>query len=146
MQRATLLVNSSPSNDSPYLPNRGVDVAVYACNSRRVLLFKPVHVTPILNGTKIQTRRLWERSRVRVGKVHQARTEMFGAPFAHLLIEAVRNEKLSSITDKDVKREGYEDRAGFIKAFHRINRTDSDVDPMVWVVDFSLASSGPTPP
>ena len=104
-----------------------------------MILFKPAHVPMILDGTKTQTRRLWEKARVRVGAIHQARTQLFnGDPFARLRITALRREPLSEVTEKDVKREGYPDRASYFAAFHRINRTDPDTDPKVWVVDFEV--------
>lgn len=102
-----------------------------------MILFKPEHVAPILEGRKTQTRRMWKRCRVKVGGVHQCLTRLFGAPFAIVRILAVRQEGLEAISDEDVRREGYETRGAYLLTFARINRL-AEADPLVWVVDFAL--------
>lgn len=103
-----------------------------------MILFKPEHVAPILEGRKTQTRRVGSR-RWNVGAVHQARTKMLdaGSTFARLSILDVRIEKLSAITPLDAWREGYESVPAYLAAFYRING-DADPDPHVWVVEFEV--------
>jgi hypothetical protein len=102
-----------------------------------VILFRPEHVPVILAGRKTQTRRLGKK-RWNVGAVHQARTRLFGEPFALLVIRAVRQERLWSVSDEDVKREGYDTKRDYLDAFARIHRTGKKIaDRLVWVVDFT---------
>lgn len=109
-----------------------------------MLLFKPYHVLPILDGTKVETRRIWKKPRVRVGSVQQAKTEMFGAPFALLEILDVHREAFQCVTEADAKAEGGYSRAEFVRLFFAINPkvyrlTDSGKIPFnVWVVKFKL--------
>jgi len=101
-----------------------------------VILFKPEHVQPILDGRKTQTRRLGQK-RWNVGAVHQARTRMLDAAstFARLRILGVRQEHLLDVSVEDARREGYHSAIAYIDAFYRING-DVESDPLVWVVDF----------
>ena len=103
-----------------------------------MILFRPENVPKILDETKDQTRRLGKK-RWNVGSIHQAKTKLFGEPFARLRIMAVRQEKLCDISDEDVKREGYSTRAEYYDAFVAINRLGTyTLGELVWVVDFKL--------
>lgn len=86
-----------------------------------MLLFKPEHVMPILDGVKTETRRVWKKARVRVGSVQQAKTELFGAPFALLKILDVHREAFQCLTEEDARAEGGYTREGFIRKFFQIN-------------------------
>ncbi|MFW6195390.1 MAG: ASCH domain-containing protein [Chloroflexota bacterium] len=92
---------------------------------------------PILEGRKTQTRRLWKRRRVREGSVHQARTALFGAPFARLRALRVWQERLGEISEQDAYAEGYESRDAFLSAFERING-QAPLDEPVWCVEFRV--------
>ncbi len=70
-----------------------------------MILFKPQHVEPILRGRKTQTRRGWKRRRAVPGSIHDARTAMFGEPFARLRIRRVWQERLGDISAADVLAE-----------------------------------------
>jgi hypothetical protein len=111
-----------------------------------MLSFKPDHVEKILSGAKTQTRRLWLRCRVRVGAIHPCVTRRFGAPFARVRITAVRQEPLTAISDDDVLREGYEDRAAYLLALENIYGMPLKPDVLVWVVDFELVDVDASPP
>lgn len=101
-----------------------------------MLLFKPRHRPLILDGTKTQTRRKWEKCRVRVGSIHQARTTLFGEPFARLKILKVRQpEPVSAISDSDARAEGYPDAAAFLDVWRWEFGCEDD---RVWVVEFEV--------
>lgn len=102
-----------------------------------VLLFKPHHVQPILMHQKVETRRIWKRRRALPGSLHQARTKMFGPPFAFLRILEVRQEKLGDITLQGVLAEGYQNYDEFALVWREINGK-LDVDQIVWVVRFQV--------
>jgi hypothetical protein len=108
-----------------------------------VILFRPEHVPVILAGRKTQTRRLGKK-RWNVGAVHQARSRLFGEPFALLVIRAVRQERLSSVSDEDAKREGYDTKRDYLEAFARIHRAGKRIsDRLVWVIDFARVRGVP---
>lgn len=71
------------------------------------MLFKQYLVEPILNGTKTETRRLWKRCPVKVGVTYKAKTN-FGknSAFATIMITYIRKERLGSIDDDGVRKEG----------------------------------------
>lgn len=105
-----------------------------------MILFKPEHVKPILDGRKTQTRRLGKR-RWNIGAHHQARTRMMdkASTFAVLEIGAVGFEPLQLMTPYDAWAEGYECLADFVGVWERINGPGSwDLDPMVYVVCFRI--------
>lgn len=104
-----------------------------------MILFKPEHVAPILTGAKTQTRRLGKR-RWRHDSIHQARTALFGEPFARLRILEVRQERLRTISLDDAVAEGYTGPGTFLHAFYRINGMAFDADPLVWVVTFEVVT------
>lgn len=107
-----------------------------------MILFKPEHVQPILEGRKTQTRRLGKK-RWNIGAVHQARTQLFGEPFALLRILAVDPQRLRDLDDQDARSEGYDSVPAYLEAFYRINRRPSGMtttewqNPLIWRVEFS---------
>lgn len=114
-----------------------------------MLLFKHEYVAPILEGRKTQTRRLWIRRMAVPGAFHWAQTG-YGKPetrFARLEILRVWQEPLGDISEADSRAEGYDSRADYLNAFHRIYRTgmDTPVDRerveqvVVWCVEFKVA-------
>jgi len=67
------------------------------------LLFKPEHVGLILSGRKTQTRRVWKKSRAKVGAVHKAKTALFSPDhFALIRITGLRRERLGDIILEDI--------------------------------------------
>ena len=117
-----------------------------------MLLFKPEHVAPILEGRKTQTRRLWNKRRAVPGAMHWAQTGYGDAStrFARLKILRSWQETLGSITEADSRAEGYDSRKDYLNAFHRIYRTAMDTptdrerieNTVVWCVEFRLAEEG----
>ena len=105
-----------------------------------LILFKPEHVQPILEGRKTQTRRLGQK-RWNIGSIHQCKTRLFGVdPFARVEILEVRREKLGDISEEDIRAEGYGLESGdYKRAWKRINGGKWEDDLEVWVVTFALA-------
>jgi len=110
------------------------------------LLFKPEHVPLILNKTKTETRRIWKRSRCKIGSIHKAKTEMLSKEyFAKLKILDCHREEFHCITEEDVQKEGGYTRRSYIKKFLEINpkidelTIHGQIPFNVWVVKFELA-------
>ncbi len=103
-----------------------------------MLLFKPEHVKPILEGRKTQTRRVWKKPRVKVGSIHKAKTRMFSKDyFALLKITGLRKERLGDITEEDVRAEGGYTVQEFKKVWERIHNSWNP-EQEVWVVEFEV--------
>ena len=99
-----------------------------------MILFRPEHVEPILAGRKTQTRRIWKRSRCKVGSIHLAKTKMLSKDyFARLKILAVYQEDLGDISEEDARAEGYDDSIEYLDAFFRINRI-AEQDQANWCI------------
>ena len=88
-----------------------------------MLLFRPEHEQPIVEGTKTQTRRIWEKpTRAKVGSIHLAKTKMLSKEFfAKLEILSVHKEKLGAISERDARAEGYPSVLAYLIAFININ-------------------------
>lgn len=86
-----------------------------------MILFKSEHVDMILSGRKTQTRRIWKKNHANVGSIQQARTELFGKPFAYLHITKRWNERLGDISKEDCIKEGYEDILSYSRIWLKIN-------------------------
>lgn len=100
-----------------------------------MLLFRERHKATILAGIKTATRRNWSTRRAVPGATHQCRTELFGEPFAHVLIERVYRQRLGEMTDVDARREGGYTLEEFRELWREMN-DDYDPDLVVWVVEF----------
>ena len=107
-----------------------------------VLLFKPYHVPLILADPpkKTQTRRKWARPRVKVGNVYQARTKLFGPPFARLRVLRLWQEHIKDISEADSQAEGYKSRREFLAKWQESFWTYDDIP---WAVEFELAKEEP---
>jgi len=103
-----------------------------------MILFKPEHVHPILEGRKTETRRLGKK-RWNVDAIHQCRTRLFGQPFAKVRILEVRREPLGALNNDDARAEGYESREAYREVWERIYGS-WDANQLVWVVRFELVS------
>ena len=100
-----------------------------------MFLFKPEHVLKILNDEKTQTRRIWKKNRANVGSIHQARTELFGKPFAHLKVIKRFDERLGDISPIDCIKEGYTSIIDYKNIWIKINGSWNP-DLIVAVVEF----------
>jgi len=103
------------------------------------MLFKQYLVEPILNGTKTETRRLWEHRLVKVGGKYKAKTN-FGhnSVFATIMITYIRKERLGNIDSDGLEKEG-------CKSFNEFKQIWIDSygswqpDAQVFVIGFQLA-------
>ena len=88
------------------------------------MLFRQVHVDKILDGTKTQTRRLWKRPHVVIGRVYPVQTKMFGKreeAKAWIRVTGVRQEMLAAISVEDALAEGGYTQSEFFQVFGKIN-------------------------
>ncbi|OPY52206.1 MAG: hypothetical protein A4E48_01224 [Methanosaeta sp. PtaU1.Bin060] len=77
-----------------------------------MLLFKPEHIAPILDGRKTETRRIWKKPRAKVGSIHLAKTRMLSKEyFAKLHILYVQRQRFGDISDSEIILEGYQSRS-----------------------------------
>jgi hypothetical protein len=105
-----------------------------------VLLFKHEHVDPILNGTKIVTRRIWAKGkRAKIGGVHKAKTRLYSREFfARLKITMIYQEALGLMDDADAKLEGYPNLEAFKIAWRNINHIRFNPELVVYVIYFEV--------
>jgi hypothetical protein len=108
-----------------------------------MILFKPCHVEPILNGTKTQTRRKCNGlPRWKLGSIHQCQTQLFknDSVFAKVRIIGVDYEYLGVITEQDAMAEGGYTIDEYKKVWEEINGK-WDYYTRVWVIDFELVEA-----
>lgn len=88
-----------------------------------MLSFSRESARKILNGDKTETRRFWEKCRVKVDSLQQAKCEgWYAAPFALLKVVKVWQEALAELDIEAVRREGYEDEMKFLDELVRLNK------------------------
>ena len=90
------------------------------------LLFKPRHVAPIMGEAeplKVETRRLWDQWRVKVGGTYYASTHLYKkeARCARILVNRRWIEPLIAISPESALNEGYLTKEDFLAAFASIN-------------------------
>lgn len=86
-----------------------------------MLLFKPYHIPLVINGSKPDSRRMWDVQRVNVGSFQQIKTRIFTKEhFGYIEILGIRKEPLNDITEEGARREGGYTREEYIKLFHEI--------------------------
>ncbi len=70
----------------------------------------------VLQGTKVQTRRL-SRREWQVGKTYAARAGRFSQATERIIVTRKFRQKLGSISQEDVRKEGFESLADFKAAW-----------------------------
>ena len=102
-----------------------------------MLLFKPEHVSMILNQNKTETRRTWKTARVKVGNIYQCKTQLFGKAFATVKVTGLWKENLSDISPEGVEAEGYKTIKEYMDIWIKINKSwNPNIN--VWVIRFEL--------
>lgn len=93
-----------------------------------MLLFKKEFVEPILNGRKVETRRIYKDNvcRIREGSIHKAKTNYNSkSTFATLKITYVRKQRLGDMSEEEALREGFnsleEFRNAWVKCYGKFN-------------------------
>ncbi len=102
-----------------------------------MMLFKPYHISLVLNDTKTETRRDWgAKPHAKVGKIHLAKTQMLSREyFCKILILAVYKERLGDITPAGALAEGGYTVEEYFRVFEAINGP-TDRNKIIWVVKF----------
>ena len=123
-----------------------------------MLLFKKFLIEKILSGEKIETRRLWEKARVKLNSIQSVQPDLRSSfkkepPVCYVKIKSLHRELLSDITPEGVIHEGFPDGdvKKFIAGFKEINakkvKTNGllpegisleDWNPNLFVVGFGL--------
>lgn len=110
-----------------------------------MLLFKPCHIRPIIDGVKTHTRRNWKSRRVNIGSTQLAKTKMLSRDyFAKLSIMDVWQEPLGDITAESAYKEGGYTVEEYIALWDEINGPGSWKDDLeIWVVDMRCIEVNP---
>ena len=107
------------------------------------MIFSPENIELIREGKKTETRRIWKKPHVKVGKTYQCRTSRYAKTpedSPYIKITAMRKERLGEITPEAAKREGmdsglkvFQFRELWVK-LHGL----WDPDQEVYVIDFEV--------
>lgn len=101
------------------------------------MLFKKEFIPFILSGRKTQSRRL-KKPKVKAGELCEFRSgRRREDAFALAEILDLRCERLSEISEEDVRAEGMNSKEEFLRKFREIYKL-SEEDPEVWVVKFRV--------
>lgn len=110
------------------------------------MLFRPDMIEKILAGEKTQTRRVWEKARVKVGNTYAIKKQYYqknaDAPGFYLVL-GLKQENLGAILSRpeDIKAEGFDSGEHFIETWTELHG-EPDWNALVWVIDFELADGG----
>ena len=107
------------------------------------MFFTKENIELIRQGSKTETRRIWKKPHVKVGKTYQCRTSRYAKTpedSPYIKITAMRKERLGEITPEAAKREGmdsglkvFQFRELWVK-LHGL----WDPDQEVYVIDFEV--------
>ena len=107
------------------------------------MIFTKENIELISHGLKTETRRIWKKPHVKVGKTYQCRTSRYAKTpedSPYIKITAMRKERLGEITPEAAKREGmdsglkvFQFRELWVK-LHGL----WDPDQEVYVIDFEV--------
>jgi hypothetical protein len=105
-----------------------------------VALFKRKYIERILEGRKVQTRRI-HRGEWKLGRTYAIKDRWFGKPKGHIVITRKFRERLGDISLEDVQKEGYGNLEDFRKAWEEIHGLGSwNPDLVVTVYEFRVCS------
>ena len=107
------------------------------------MIFTKENIELIRQGKKTETRRIWKKPHVKVGKTYQCRTSRYAKTpedSLYIKITAMRKERLGEITPEAAKREGmdsglkvFQFRELWVK-LHGL----WDPDQEVYIIDFEV--------
>lgn len=114
----------------------------------------------VLSGEKTQTRRkvkaghvlagyspnervtTWNRTVYAVGGVYSVQPGRGKPAVAKIEITAIRRERVSLISEDDIRAEGFASREEFISTWEKINGPNSGYNDEAWVITFKLVEGG----
>ena len=108
------------------------------------MIFTKENIELISHGLKTETRRIWKKPHVKVGKTYQCRTSRYAktpedSPYIKII--AMRKEKLGEITDDAVRKEGFKPDGAQLEKFWALwvkLHGSWNPDQEVYVVDFEV--------
>ncbi len=104
----------------------------------KILFFRREFIPSILSGRKTQSRRL-KKPKVKAGELCELRSgRRREDAFALAEILDLRCERLSEISEEDVRAEGMNSKEEFLRKFREIYKLSEEEDPEVWVVKFRV--------
>lgn len=107
------------------------------------MLFKPFHLEPVIQGRKIQTRRLWTRPQVKVGGLYPVQTR-FCQPWKEceggLRVLEIWHEPypLTQISERDAFEEGGYSQKDYLELLARINSKNKFEGTYVTAIRFEF--------
>ena len=114
------------------------------------MIFTKDNMTLIREGKKTETRRIWKKPHVKVGKTYQCRTSRYAktpedSPYIKII--AMRKERLGELTPDGITREGFasdgtvENKMTQVVMFYQLwvkLHGSWNPDQEVYVVDFEV--------
>ena len=107
------------------------------------MIFTKQNLELIREGKKTETRRIWKKPHVKVGKTYQCRTSRYAKTpedSPYIKITAMRKERLGEITPEAVKREGMDSGLKIFQFRELWVKLHGlwDPDQEVYVIDFEV--------
>ena len=107
------------------------------------MIFSPENIELIREGKKTETRRIWKKPHVKVGKTYQCRTSRYAKTpedSPYIKITAMRKERLGEITPEAAKREGMDSGLKIFQFRELWVKLHGlwDPDQEVYVIDFEV--------
>ena len=107
------------------------------------MIFKRYHIAMIRDGSKIHTRRLWQKPRVKVGNTYCARVN-YHQPRREcplFVVQDLYQQRLGDMTEEDAWKEGRYTLAQFKGVWKEINGTWDD-NQVPWVIVIKYVGEG----
>lgn len=106
------------------------------------MIFTEENIELIRQGKKTETRRIWKKPHVKIGKIYQCRVSRYQKTpddSPEIKILSMHKEKLKDITLDAIQREGFEctDTVHFINLWIKLHG-EWNPDQEVWVIDFEV--------
>ena len=108
------------------------------------MIFTKENIELIRQGKKTETRRIWKKPHVKVGKTYQCRTSRYAKTpedSPYIKITAMRKERLGEITPEAARKEGFKPDGAQLEKFWALwvkLHGSWNPDQEVYVVDFEV--------